>query len=186
MSHIEIDNDFFRTPEYIEFFRSARGAIYYFIRSSVIRESDAVKNFSNGGYYIYNTHFLKGELVGRYSQVDMAIHLKTSQPRISTYIKKLEAERYIKKIERLTKKGKILYYQVGIWEGKYGTPSYKETIWLDEIFRAYTKIAKQKRGEGRLAEFPSLKEMVYLLNEGHPEYEKLMTEWSKNQGTFIP
>ena len=87
-------------------------------------------------------HFFKGRLVGRYSQEKMGEYLGTSQPAISRELKKLEQEGFIKKIVRPTKIGNINYYQLGIYEGVYGTDTYTETIWLDEHF---TKIYGDKK-----------------------------------------
>lgn len=179
MSHIRIKNEYLRTPEFIKFIKSAKGSVLLFVLASVIRESHESKNYTNGSNYIYNEHFLKGELVGRYRQEDMAKYLNTHQSRISRYIKELEKDGLIKTIKRYIKKGKILYYQVGVWEGKLGTDSYKETLWFDEIFTAYSNVAKQKRGEKRAAELPSLKDMVHLLNKDHEDYERTKDEWMR-------
>lgn len=178
MSHIRIKNEYLRTPEFIKFMKSTKGTVFFFILTSVIRESDISKRRGNASNYIYNEHFLKGELVGRYRQEDMAEYLNTHQSRISRYIKMLESDGLIKTIERFISKGRILYYQVGVWEGKLGTKSYKETLWFDEIFTAYSNVAKHKRGEKRKSELPSLKDMVHLLNKDHEDYEKLKEEWS--------
>lgn len=177
MSHIRIENEYLRTPEFIKFLKLTKGRCFFFILAAVIRESDTSKDDSSGANYIYNEHFLKGELVGRYSQEDIAEYIMSSQGRVSRCLKELESDGMIKKIERFNNKGSALYYQVGIWEGKLNTPSYKETLWFDEIFMAYSKIAKQKRGDRRPPQFGSLKDMVHLLNKNHKDYEKLKAEW---------
>lgn len=180
MSHVAIDNEYFRTPEFIKFLKSPKGTVLLFLISAVIRESETSKNYTNGSNYIYKEHFLNGELVARYSQENMASYLFTHRTRISRYAKVLEQDGLLKTIERYTSKGRILYYQVGIWEGKLGTDSYKETLWLDEIFSGYAKVAKQKRGEKKAAELPTMKDMVHLLDKNHPNYEKLKHKWIKD------
>lgn len=134
-SHIRITNDFFRTPEYIKFFKLAKSSVYYFLRTSIIRESKEVKKGEmGGGYYIYKNHFCKNELVARYSQERMAEYLQTSQSRITGYLNDLEKDGFIKIIRRKVPSGMICYYQFGNWSGTYGESSYKETFWLDEHF----------------------------------------------------
>jgi hypothetical protein len=133
-SHLRIRHDFYRTPEYIEFVKSRKYLVYYFLLTSVIRESKETKMHYHHAHYIYRKHFLKGELVSRYSQSKLAVYLKTSQSRISKYVHELENDGFMKKIVVSTPIGNILYYQFGTWEGKYGTDTYKETIWAHEYF----------------------------------------------------
>jgi len=160
MSYIKINNDYLRTPEYIKFSKSTKSTAFFFILSSVIRKSVDVKSRSHGANYIYNEHYLKGELVGRYSQVDMANYLNTSQSRISVYINELEKDGFIKTIKRTISKGEINYYQVGVWDGVCNQDSYKETLWFDIIFKGYTEIAKHKRRESKNIKIHTMIEMV--------------------------
>jgi len=160
MSYIKINNDYLRTPEYIKFNKATKSTTFFFVLSSVIRKSTDVKNRSHGAHYIYNEHYLKGELVGRYSQVDMAHYLNTSQSRISAYINELEQDGFIKTIKRTISKGEINYYQVGVWDGVCDQDSYKETLWFDIIFKGYTEIAKHKRREYKQIKIQTMIEMV--------------------------
>jgi len=150
-SHIRIKNEYFRTPEYIDFKKQRKSLVYEFLLAAIIRGSDEVKNSIHPAHYIYKEHFLKGQLVSRYSQDKIADYLKTKQPKVSTYLKELEQDGLIKKIVRPTKIGNILYYQFGTWEGVYGEESYKERIWLNEIFDKYynaqQKVKQEKRGQ---------------------------------------
>jgi predicted transcriptional regulator len=174
-----MEHEFLRCPEFIKFLKSTSSTAYFVLLAAVTRESEVSKNKNSGANYIYNNHFVKGELVARYKQEHIAEYIFSHQSRVSRYMKELEKVGVLKRIERNVNKGKILYYQVGIWTGKLGTDSYTEHIWLDEIFKAYSEIAKQKRGERRsLAEVPSLSEMVHMLNKNHPDYEMYKTEWS--------
>ena len=133
-SHLRICNNFFRTPEYIEFMKRRKSLVFYFLLSSVIRESKETKLHYHYAHYIYRKHFLKQELVSRYSQIKLGEFLQTSQSRISKNLKELESDGFIRKIVVTTPKANILYYQFGTWEGKYGTDTYKETIWAHEYF----------------------------------------------------
>ena len=150
-SHIRIKYDYYRTPEYIDFKKQRKSLAYEFLLTSVIRGSNEVKNPIHPAFYIYKEHFLKGQLVGRYSQEKIAEYLKTKQSKVSIYLKELEQDGLIKKIVKPTKIGNILYYQFGTWEGVYGEKSYREHIWSDEIFDKYysaqQKMKQEKRGQ---------------------------------------
>jgi len=160
MSYIKINQDYYRTPEFIRFNKATRSTTFFFILSSIIRKSEHVKNYTHGGHYIYNKHYLKGSLVGRYSQTDMAGYLNTSQSRISKYINELEHEGFIKTIKRPISKGEINYYQVGVWDGVCGEDSYNETLWFDIVFSGYTKIMKQKRNDSKQLKIQTMIDMV--------------------------
>ena len=164
MGFVAINNDYYRTPEYIKFCKLVRSRYLEFIVAHLIRESEYVKDPSHGAYYIYKNHFVEGELVARFSQEDMAEYFGTSQSNMSRELTQLEKAGFIKKITRCTSKAKILYYQVGTWSGKLGEDEgpdkYEESLWYDEIFSAYAKVAKQKRGEKKSHKFKSMREMV--------------------------
>ena len=173
-SYIAVNNEYYRTPEFIDFISRAVSRCYFFTLSAVNRKYNADKSDNWGGNYIFNEHYMKGELVGRYSQEDIASYIKSSQANVSRYLSELEERKFIKKIGRFTSKTKILYYQVGIWEGKFDTDSYEENLWFDDIFGAYAKVAKQKRGERKPPEFNSMDDMVSSLNKDHPDYKKTL------------
>lgn len=149
MSHIRIKNEYFRTPEFIRFIKTTKSTVYFFLLSAVIRESARIKMVVHGGHYIYKAHYLKGELVSRYSQERMAEYLGTSQPRISSYIAELEKNGLIKVIKLSTRKGVISYYQVGVWGGELGKESYHEILWFDQIFSADYEAFQKMKAEQR-------------------------------------
>jgi predicted transcriptional regulator len=178
-SHRRERNDWWRSKKFIKFHGSSTGRSYFFIRAAVVRLLDSSMDYSTGQNYIYKEHYLKGELVARYKQDDMAEYLMTDQSRISKNMTKLEEIGFIKKIERRFRKGRILYYQVGVWDGELDNKdSYHETMWADEIFNTWAKIAKQKRGEGKKAHVPkTLEEMTCCLDPKHPDFNRLNQEW---------
>lgn len=195
MSHIRIQNEFFRTPEFIGFFKQRKSDVYYFLAAAIIRGSKEVKNYGHGANYIYQKHFLQGQLVSRYSQEKMAEYLGTSQSRISKYVKELAKDGFIKIIERPTAaKGTILYYQFGTWEGEYGKDTYKETIWLDEYFsKKYheNKEIKHKKTMDQvftdmMEPYSDLDEFLDFLDKMRPiekeEQEQIEILWEKNKG----
>ena len=152
MSYIKLNNEYFRTPEFISFIKQRKAVVYFFLLSAVIRESEMVKNHFHGANYIYNQHFLKGKLVSRYSQSKLKEYLKTSQSSISVYLTQLEKDGLIRKIFKPTAKGKSLYYQFGVWEGDFGKESYKETLWFDVIFTEHYLKFKSKKTKDKKKE----------------------------------
>lgn len=149
MAHMRIDFDYYRTPEFIKFSKLARSTVLFFLISAVVRDSEEVRHPSHGGHWTYKNHFLKGRLVGRYSQKNIAKYLETSQQSVSKELKKLEEEGFIRKIEVITNNCKVLYYQVGTWSGELGGATYKENLFFDMIFRGYAEAAKAKREDER-------------------------------------
>lgn len=154
-----------------------------------------VKISSHGAHYIYQKHFLKGQLVSRYSQKKMAEYLETSQSRVSKYVKELAKDGFIKLIERPTAaKGTILYYQFGTWEGEYGKDTYKETIWLDEYFSKKYLEDKETRHHKTMDKvftdlmetFSDLDEFLFYIDNLRPledeEKERIEILWEKNKG----
>ena len=195
MSHIRIQNEFFRTPEFIDFFKQRKSDVYYFLAAAIIRGSKEVKFYLHGGHYIYQQHFLKGQLVSRYSQKKLAKYLKTSQSRISKYLNDLEEDGFIKIIKRpINAKGTILYYQFGTWEGEYGKDSYKETLWLDEYFSQKYCENKETKHKNTMDQvftdmmepYDDLDEFLDFIENQRPledeEKEQIEILWEKNKG----
>lgn len=135
MSHIRIDHSYYKIPEFIDFSKAVKSTVYFFLVSAVIRGENKIKQNN----YIYDTFYVNGKLVSRYSQSNMANYLKTSQSRISMYIKELEKDGLVRTIYRYIGKKRFLYYQLGTWTGSIGKNSYEETLWFDIIFKKYHK-----------------------------------------------
>ncbi|WP_286820740.1 hypothetical protein [Desulfobacter sp. UBA2225] len=169
--------------------------VYYFLFAAIIRGSKEVKIRGHGAHYIYEKHFLQGQLVSRYSQEKMAEYLETSQSRISKYIKELAEDDFIKIIERKTAaKGIILYYQFGTWEGQYEKDTYKETIWLDDYFSKKYLENKETRHQKTMDQvytdlmepYDDLDEFLDFIENLRPledeEKEQIEILWEKNKG----
>lgn len=172
---IKTKNEFYRNPKFIEFRKSIKSMVYEFLQAAIIRGSKEVRNPMHGAFYIYKQHFLKGQLVSRYSQKKMAEYLKTSQSAISRYLKDLEEEGFIKKFTKKTQYGIACYYQMGTWEGEYGKKSYKEIIWHNSIFSLAVLIQQKSelKAKAKLAD----EEMEMSTQNWDPimldEYEKM-------------
>jgi len=160
-SHIRIKNEFTRNPEYIKFDKRVKSTVYRFLQAHIIRESKSVKKYTFGAQYIYREYFLKGMLVSRYSQTNMAQYLQTKQPRLNRYLKELEQDGFIKIIKIKASSGPLCYYQLGTWKGKVGEPSYAENIWHDEIFSQIIQNRKDKKENEIEEQFDEVLDEIY-------------------------
>jgi DNA-binding HxlR family transcriptional regulator len=192
-SHFRIKNEFFRVPEFIDFYKKRKSLVYFFLRAAIIRKSKFVEQSFHPAFYTYREHFLKKQLVSRYSQKNMELYLGTSQSAISRYLKELEEDGFIKKIVRPTRKTKILYYQFGTYEGDYGKDTYKEIIWLDEFFSkkyddARKLTAEKNTREGQIALMKFFDNWIdYSLNisktTSPEEIDDLLIIWNEKKTT---
>jgi len=181
MSYIKIKNEYFRTPEFIKFYKSSKSLVYYFLLMSIIRKSNISKNNNNGSNFIYKNYFLNRKLVCYYSQKNIAHYLSMSQPSVSRNISKLKKDGFIKLLYRYTDYGKIQYYQLGTWEGIIDDPSYTERFWLDDKF---IKLAVENRHKNNKIKNPDLLDFTNvfnILNDEHMNYNKLKAEWIRIQ-----
>lgn len=144
MNFIQIDHRLLRTKEYIKFRLSNKSVVYDFLRAAIIRESKSV-NLNGGTRYIYHNYFKNGKLVSRYPQKIVGEYMGMSQQAVSKHINALSKSDFIKVCERNTPDGTSNYYEFGTWEGKWGTPNYKEIYYLDEYFiKAYNKEKEER------------------------------------------
>jgi Mn-dependent DtxR family transcriptional regulator len=124
---------------------------------------------------------LKHQLVCRYSENNLAEYLLTSQSSVSKYLKELEEEGFIKIIKITTRKTILNYYQLGTWEGKYGEESYKESIWLKDIFSMFVlKHKKESKKAGELLRESYGDDLLWKLDFGNElEEDEKVPELSK-------
>lgn len=187
-------NKFFRTKEFMAFMRRAKSSTYYFLRASIIRESERIRNsIGHGAHASYKKFFLNGMLVGRYSIADIAEYSGTDKKAIRRDIKELEEAGFIKVLKIVTKTGVIInYYQLGTWEGKWGHDSYKEHYYLDDYFdTVYDKqraIVETERKDNLLCEimevYTNFDYFMGVIGGKHSaeEVEHLANLWDKVHG----
>jgi DNA-binding transcriptional ArsR family regulator len=144
MNFIQTDNRFLRTKEFIKFRLSNKSVVYDFLKAAIIRESKSV-NLNAGIKYIYHNYFKEGKLVSRYPQNLISEYMGMSQSAISQHITALVKDGFIRVYSRKTGKGIFKYYEFGVWDGKWGTNSYKEIYYLDEYFIKAYKKEKEER-----------------------------------------
>lgn len=169
-SHIRTKMDYYRTVEFIRFAKRVKRTMLEFVVAHVVRESEIAADPNYGGNWIYKNFYLKGMLVARFSQEDIAKYFETKQSHVSEYLSELEEDGLIIKLPIYTNVGKILYYQVGYWEGNLNKDDYEETLFFNIKFDAYSKLAKAKRRENKIKVPES---MVEMLDTSHCDYERL-------------
>ena len=174
MGHIRINHNYYTTPEFAEFAKRGRKRlIFEFLLKSIIRESEAVKDIRHGAHYIYKEHFLKGQLVSRYSQKNLEKCIGIDQSNISKDVRELEKEGLLRIIKRKTKVGIINYYQLGLWAGMPKTNSYKEILFFDNVFEHYVELhKKRKEEEEKEDQIKSLEAYKGMLNPDHFSYDE--------------
>jgi len=140
MSYVAINCDYYRTPEFIKFSKTIKSRVLEFVIAH------AVRGGGKGRKYIFDNYYMKGKLVSRFSQEDMAEYFGTNQGNISRYLSQLEEMKLIRKISRYVHKTKLLYYEVGRWSGELDNKeTYKEKLYFDVIFDALSQAAKELR-----------------------------------------
>jgi hypothetical protein len=156
---ITIPDEFFKNNEFLKWFGTKECALYYFLKSYIIRESYLFNEpWYHPGYFIYINYFRNGMLVARYSQEDLAKIFKTDEKRIRERLRNLAKKGFITKIK--TRKGSVdvMYYQFGTWTGEYGTDTYKESYFLNQLHdlkvqeELLLKRIKSPTGQNDLAE----------------------------------
>ena len=156
MGYVAIENSYYRTPEFIKFSKKNISRILEFVIAHVVRGG------GRGRKYIYDNYYMKGKLVSRFSQDDMAEYFNTQQSHISTYLSQLEDMKLIRKLERFIGNTRLLYYEVGRWTGELDNKdTYKEKLYFNVFFDALAKAAKELR---------QMKKGAYSI----PELEKLL------------
>ena len=174
MAHIRIKHSYYTTPEFAEYAKRGRKRlIFEFLWKSIIRESEAVKDRRHGAHYIYKEHFLKGQLVSRYSQENLEKYLGINQSNISKDVRELEKEGLLRIIKKATKVGTVNYYQFGFWTGTLNTPSYKEIFFFDTVFDHYVELHKKRKKENdKIDQILSLETYKGMLNPDHFSYDE--------------
>jgi hypothetical protein len=132
---ITIPDEFFKSNEFLKWFGTKECALYYFLKSYIIRESYLFDEpWYHPGYFTYINYFKNGMLVARYSQEDLANIFRTDKKRIKDRLRGLNKKGFIKKIK--TRKGSVdvMYYQFGTWTGEYGTDTYRENYFLNQWY----------------------------------------------------
>ena len=174
MADLRINHSYYTTPEFAEYAKRGRKRlIFEFLWKSIIRESEAVKDRRHGAHYIYKEHFLKGQLVSRYSQKNLGKCLGIDQSNVSKDIKDLAEEGLLQIIKKNAKVGTINYYQLGFWTGTQNTPSYKEILFFDTVFEHYVGLHKRRKREKEKEDrIQSLEAYKGMLNPDHFSYDE--------------
>jgi hypothetical protein len=102
---IIIPDEFFKNSEFLKWFGTKECALYYFLKSYIIRESYLFNEpWYHPGYFIYINYFKNNMLVARYSQEDLAKLHGTTEGKIRDRLKSLTKKGFINKIKTYLKK----------------------------------------------------------------------------------
>jgi len=168
MSYVAINCDYYRTPEFIKFSKTIKSRILEFVIAHVVRGG------GKGRKYIYDNYYMKGKLVSRFSQDDIAEYFSTQQSHISTYLSQLEEMKLIRKLERYIGNTRLLYYEVGRWTGELDDKdTYKEKLYFNVCFDAMAQAAKELRKMNKGAyTIPQLEKLIKKLDPADMWYEE--------------
>lgn len=159
MAHIRIDNEYTRTPEFLELAKTPALGIWIFLAGQIVRK----KGGASGGRRMYYKYLMAEKwLCSSYSVEHIAIHFrkfhKSGKPNMSWVSRHTETLKKLGILKKL-QDGKRIVYQLG-----YINDEGKEILFFDEYFTPKAERAKKHRMEERL-----------------DQYNKTMTEHCKEQ-----
>jgi hypothetical protein len=153
MSHIRIENDYLRTPEFIKFLRSNEYSIWLFLTAHIVRKVDGRK-VPAGAIHMFKKYYMAHLLCASYSMSDIAEIFgwmskgKPNKSNVSKIIKNLKEMGLIKIITENTPVGQKYIYQLGYYRGTFGQDDYQEFLFFDQYFeKCVEKVKRQKRDE---------------------------------------
>ena len=150
MAHIRIENEYWRTPEFIKFTAGNEYRVLMFLIAHIVRVAEEDIHPA-GAVRMRKNYFDKGKLCASYSMENIArifgwgSEEKPNKSHVSRIIKRLEDMGLLEKIVENTPKGRKYVYQLGYYEGLYDTDSYEEHLYFDEYFGKKAKQHKQKK-----------------------------------------
>jgi len=154
MPYLKEENDYWRTPEFLEFTGKTEYRVLKFLMANIVRDVSH-HNAPTGAFRIYRDFYKKGLLVACYSQDDIArffgFFKSDGNPNgayISRLIKRL-LEMELLKIHKIpTPMGPRNVYELGHYKGTFKTDDYQETLYFDLFFGAKVelyRLEKEKR-----------------------------------------
>lgn len=145
MAFIKIDNEYTRTPEFLELASTPAFGIWFFLTGQIVRE----KGGAPGARRIYYKYFMAEKwLCSSYSVENIATYFKKfhkggkpNKSWVSRHTKTLEKLGILKK----RKDGRKIIYQLGYYTGTKNESNYKEAAFFDEYFKPLSRKAKEGR-----------------------------------------
>lgn len=154
MAHIRIENEYWRTPEFIKFTAGNEYRVLMFLIAHIVRVAEEDIHPA-GAVRMRKNYFDKGKLCASYSMENIArifgwgSEEKPNKSHVSRIIKRLEDMGLLEKIVENTPKGRKYVYQLGYYEGLYDTDSYEEHLYFDEYFGKKAKQHKQRKADAK-------------------------------------
>ena len=179
MNYLITEHEFFSSPEFIKFHKKVIYTHYCKLLSSIIRLPKDIDCLHPGAKYILDNYYMKGKLVARYSQENLARFMFTNQGAMSHSITDMFKMGLVRKHYRKVAVGRICYYELGEWKGSkiYGD-DYQEILYGDEVFRHFAKLAKKKEGTDQEYEVTgSMFDFAGILNPEGEEYKRLYCDY---------
>jgi len=149
MSHLREENEYWRTPEFVEFTRKSEYRVLKFLMAHIVRESKDGKA-PPGAYKIYRDFFKNGMLCAGYSLKGIAdIFGWKSAGHVCDLVNNLARMKLLHIHKVPSPLGEKNIYQFGFYDGNWGEGDYKETLFFDVYFSGMAKIQKARIADRR-------------------------------------
>ena len=150
MPHLREENEYWRTPEFLEFTGKTEYRLLKFLMAHIVRESKG-PNVPTGARKMFRAYYKNGMLCASYGMNNIARYFgwfvknkKTGEPEpnrgyVSRLIKKLKKEGLLEIIRVPTPVGEKFVYQLGYIEKG------KEVLFFDQVFSAKAKLHRLRK-----------------------------------------
>ena len=150
MPHLREENEYWRTPEFLEFTGKTEYRLLKFLMAHIVRESKG-PNVPTGARKMFRAYYKNGMLCASYGMNNIARYFgwfvknkKTGEPEpnrgyVSRLIKKLKKEGLLEIIRVPTPVGEKFVYQFGYIEKG------KEVLFFDQVFSAKAKLHRLRK-----------------------------------------
>lgn len=140
-----------RCKEYLKWTGTLEFKVWMYLQTYIVRDPD----MKTGALNLYKDYYLKGKLVSRWSQENLAAYLGSDQGNISKALKRMESKKIIKIHKR-----NIRSVRVNIYEFGYHNFEDRETLYAHKFF---IKMAAAER----LSRFGMSKEHIADMSKEH-------------------
>lgn len=136
IAEFRLELDLMRTTAWNDFNKSPEAKVYWFLFPWIVRAP-----VNSGGWKLYEDYFMDGKLVARWSQENMAAHLRVSKKTIITDLNSLAKKKFIVKLK------KTVHQKTG-WIYQFGTHDFhgNEEYFIEKILRKSRVIDFELRG----------------------------------------
>jgi hypothetical protein len=155
MPHLREENEYWRTPEFIEFTGRPEYRVLKFLMAQNVREPKG-SYMPPGAKRIHRDFFKKRMLCASYSEKNIAKFFGwKSNAYVSRLVKKLEQMKMLQIKTIPTPIGKRNVYLFGFYKGTFGEDDYGEMLFFDVYFSELAKNHKIKKLDEKINKFKS-------------------------------